>query len=180
VIEHKIKTKQLIRDTEYRRTLKEESDEWKSDIYNGGLYKRIAHKTKICGGTSSLIWGDGVRASKSGRSSISPLVHIVNEMDPTTRFQHEKMILQGLWCSQNKIDYELFLNQIIPDWNLLKKGFTIQLDKQKITISHETIGWITDYVEGCKVSFVMRYLHLIRYLVLKKVIVLSARTRVKL
>jgi len=153
VLAHKYSTGQLEKDTQYRRSLNEESNEFKEDIYGGTAYKKVASFTKKLGGSSSLAWADGIQTSKSSMSSITPLAHVINELKPAKRFKHDKIILQALWCSKEPVNYNIMFDKLIPDWIKLREGLPIDYKQKKIVLRHEIIGWILDYVESCKVKF---------------------------
>lgn len=138
---------------QYRRKLDDTSKQFKSDIYASKAYKNVKESTKKFGFTTSMLWCDGLQVSKAKQNTITPVARVINEMSPIDRFKHENIILEMLWCSKDPVNYSAMFSTQIADWKTLREGKTIHVNDKKLLLKHDTLGYILDYVEACKVHY---------------------------
>lgn len=120
------------------------------DVTSGDYYKSI--KQKIPDLLSLTFNTDGVEIFKSKKkSSLWPLLMVVNEVPKKHRFKRENMILAGLWYGGDP-DFNMYLKPFIEDVNeLAVNKFSVKVDDLKLSFSLRVIIFSTDTPAKAKV-----------------------------
>lgn len=120
------------------------------DVTSGKYYKSI--KKNVPDLLSLTFNTDGVKIFKSRKkSSLWPLLMVVNEIPKEHRFKRENMILAGLWYGSDP-DFSMYLKPFIDDLSdLNEKKFFVEVDNVQLHFTVCAIIFSTDTPAKAKV-----------------------------
>ncbi len=132
------------------KTINQVDNDSYEDVTSGDYYKSI--KQKIPDLLSLTFNTDGVEIFKSKRkSSLWPLLMVVNEIPKEHRFKRENMIVAGLWYGGDP-DFNMYLKPFIEDVNeLAQKKFTVKVPDSKLSFSLRVLIFSADTPAKAKV-----------------------------
>lgn len=94
------------------------------DVRDGSVFKSLRRTTtdKVLTLTLNI---DGIQPSRNARSTIWPILMVINDLPPHRRFALENLILAGVWSAKSKPsrdDARSFLQPMIDELRNLEKG----------------------------------------------------------
>lgn len=109
-----LKRPNMEKNLNYRNTRAKWNDADVKDIFDGVMYLNLLRTFLSNPNNYSLtIWLDGVKISKSSKTSATPILLMLNELSPHSRKRH--ILLGGVWVGSKKPNLSKILKPIVEE-----------------------------------------------------------------
>lgn len=117
-------------DLQYRHSRKKDFLDNIEDLYDGAAYKEFCREGEFLSNPYNISFGwntDGVCPFKSSSNSYWPIYLVINELPPEKRYLPENILLIGLWYSDEKPDFNLFLGAMYQEFSEIYNGVQLEV-----------------------------------------------------